>query len=136
MKFIKPTSGEISLLIIVLVLVVLLLALSKNCKAVEFPSYSYVDLSQLANDPDKYNSEEVQVKGKVLRVDEYTGVYGGTYYGLVMGDITIYAYQEDFTSTVVAGDTVLVDGRFLKFGRYGGTGHNYMIVTHKLERLN
>lgn len=116
--------------------VALVLCTISHSKANEFTSYSYVDLNQLANDPDKYNSEEVQVKGKVLRIDEYTGVYGGTYYGLVMGDITIYAYQEDFTSTVVAGDTVLVDGRFLKFGRYGGTGHNYMIVTHKLERLN
>lgn len=116
--------------------VALVLCTISHSKANEFPSYSYVDLNQLANDPDKYNSEEIQVKGKVLRIDEYTGVYGGTYYGLVMGDITIYAYQEDFTSTVVAGDTVLVDGRFLKFGRYGGTGHNYMLITHKLERLN
>lgn len=137
MKFVKPTSDEISIILFfVLVIFILSVVFAATCRSAEFPSYSYVDLNQLSDNADKYNAEEVQVKGKILRIDQFTGSYGGEYYGLVMGDITIYIYTSDFYNTLRAGDTVLVDGRFLKFGKFGGTGHNYMIVTHKLERLN
>jgi hypothetical protein len=120
-----------------LVIIILFsLFIVKYSHGAEFPSYQYVEISDLANNADKWNTEEVQIKGKIHDINEYTGVYGGEYIGLTMSDgITVFFYAKTGISALAIGDIILVDGRFHKFSKFGGYGYNMFITTHHLQRL-
>jgi hypothetical protein len=117
-----------------------------NSHASEFPAYSFmltewkayqhVETSALADHADKYHDAEIQIRSKIHRINEYTGVYGGEYIGLTMDDdITVFFYAKTGVTALVSGDTILVDGTYHKFGKFGGQSHDYFITTHRLERL-
>lgn len=122
--------------IIMLVAFIIATAINNRAYAASFPAYQYIELQELADHSDKYNSEEIQIKGVVKDINEYTGVYGGIYIGLTTDfNITIYFYAKDGVASLAIGDHVLVYGVYHKYALYGGTGHSDFIATHHLERL-
>jgi hypothetical protein len=133
MKISRETVVTIYVLIIIFFLS---MAWVHKSHGAEFPAYQYVELSDLSDHPDKYHDEEIQIRGSIHRIDQYIGAYGGEYIGLTMNDgITIFFYAKTGVAMLVNGDTVLVDGTFHKYGKFGGQGHDFFITTHRLERL-
>jgi hypothetical protein len=99
-------------------------------------TYKFVELDQLSNHAEEYNAEDIQIKGRVVQIDSYTGRYGGEYIGIVLEHgITVYAYPVELTNRVSVGDMILVDGRFHVFSLYGGATHDNYIATHHIEKI-
>jgi hypothetical protein len=126
----------LGVILLSLILLFVALAAEHYAHGATFAPYKYTELNELSKNGDKHNGEEVQIKGKVLRIDQLYGVYGGQYLAVVLGDIIVYVYNAELHGNINAGDTVLVDGTFHVYGLFGGTGHDYYIATHHIERVN
>lgn len=121
---------------IIVTALVFILALLWTCNAHAATEYKFVELGQLATHTEEYNAEDVKTKGTVIKIDEYTGIYGGQYIGIVLEHgITVYAYPVELSIRVSVGDIILVDGRFHIYSLYGGATHDNYIATHHLKKI-
>lgn len=134
----KHTLSEILYWSFITVVLSCILAavLTGKAYAIQFPSYAYITLEDLSNNADKYNGQEIQIRGEIQNMDEFTGAYGGQYIGLSLDHgIMVMIYASEIHKALVVGDVILVSGTFHKYGKYGGQGHDYYIATHHMELM-
>lgn len=120
-------------------LIILLIMFMHKCSSAaeyKFIPYHYVGLKEIVDNPDKYNSEEIQVRGMIHEIQDFVGVYQGEYVGLLMDEgIMIFVYKAEIHTILRKGDSILVDGTFHIYSLYGGQGHSNYIAVHKLQRV-
>ena len=133
----NKTVADILYWSMVAIILAFVIAMSiNNSHAAGFSSYQYVELADLTDHADKWNDQEVQIRGQIHKIDQYTGAYGGEYVGLKLGEgITVFFYAKTGVDMLVEGDMILVDGTYHKWSKFGGQSHDYFITTHRLQRL-